>query len=782
MNAAFTRNGEKPLRILAVLNYPWDRRLGVARVWIDLAEQWRAAGHTVDKFSLSEAFPEPTNRRVLVAWRQVAFAYRAAKYIRKNAQRYDVIDCLLETLPFSKKQLGFNGLLVGRSVGSYQFYEDFEAMARQRWPARSKSKLAGRIFHALLNRHALKAVATTTRLADLLNLPNEDERASFQNDPGRELPAIVQPYGLRPEEARALAAVAAPPSGPLEEPRISFVGVWSIRKGAKDWGEIVRKIRAEIPGARFRFLGVMTDRARVLQDLNLPADTGLEIVQEFEPSELPELLRDCAVGIFPSYIEGFGIGVIEQLAAGIPTVAYDVPGPRQILQSQRETLLVAAGDVGSLVEKVLALLRMNAGACAQLRAVSRSIAAQYSWPVIAAETIRSYRKALRPSGPLVFVHPFGLRSAGGGPRILRALLKDAPIPFLSVCTRPRKPPANDIGHEIHLPLRPDFGRIEHTRFARFPHLFTPLLAGRFSRRLEKTFRAVDARAIHAIPHNGLDFHQAFQIAKKLGLPYFLQVHDDLIYSTSPLGNEPAAQAAIREAWLGADARFVISERMGAEYCRRYGARDYLVITDGLDRVADAPVQRSGNDLQIYFMGMFHLSYEENLRILLEALDQLRTEGASICVTLRCGGLRRNVTAGHEKILRILPFASEAEVQRDIESADLLYLPLPFQKGEDLFVRFSFSTKMVTYLGSGVPILYHGPQPSAVSDLLRKHDAALLTESSDPAVIAQTLRDFLADRRPGVGCASRALSLARQEFMLEDIAKKFWGTVLRCIEQ
>ncbi len=780
MNASFSRDGERPLRILAVLNYPWDRRLGVARVWVDLAEQWRAAGHTVDRFTLSEAFPDPSSNRIVVAWRQVAFAYRAARYIRRNAQRYDVIDALLETLPFSKKRLGFKGLLVGRSVGSYQFYQEFEAMARQRWPAKAKGKLAGRVFYGLLHRQAMRAVAKTTRLVDLLNVPNEDELAASQGD--RSPPVMVQPYGLRPQETQALAAIAAaPPPELATEPRISFLGMWSLRKGAKDWGEIVRRIRAEIPGARFRFLGVMTDRNQVLQDLELPSQTGLEIVQEFEPSELPELLRDCAVGIFPSYIEGFGIGLIEQLAAGIPTVAYDVPGPRQILAAQRERLLVEAGDVESLVEKVLALLRMSNETYARQRAASQSIAGQYSWPVIAAETIRAYRKALPASEALVFVQPFGLRSAGGGPRILRALLKHAPIPFLSVCTLPEKPPASDVGPEIHLPLRPYFGRIEHTRFARVPHWSTPFFARPFERRLERTMRATSARAIHAIPHSGMDFYQAYQIARKLRLPYFLQIHDDLIYSIYPFGDEAAAHAALRETWLGADARFVISERLGEEYSRRYGTKEYVLVTDGLEQVAEAPVQRSGDGLQIYFMGLFHLSYEQNLQIFLEALAQLRREGAPVTMTLRCGGVRRHVIADYEDFLRILPFASEEEVHRDMESADLLYLPLPFQKEQDLFVRFSLSTKMVTYLGSGIPILYHGPQASAAYDLLRKHDAALLPEGNDPAAIAQTLRALLADRSQGGANASRALELARKEFILREIAQRFWGKVMQCLE-
>ena len=53
---------------------------------------------------------------------------------------------------------------------------------------------------------------------------------------------------------------------------------------------------------------------------------------------------DCTVGAFPSYVEGFGLAVLEQLAAGLPTVAYNLPGPRDILKSTLPDLLVPCGD------------------------------------------------------------------------------------------------------------------------------------------------------------------------------------------------------------------------------------------------------------------------------------------------------------------------------------------------------------------------------------------------------------------------------------------------------
>src|SRR5258708_20668992 len=112
----------KPLRILGIVNLPWDPRLGAARVWLELSEQWKKAGHKIDKFCLSDAFPKPTRSRALSAWRQAIFPYRAARYVRRHAGKYDVIDCLIGTLPLSTKSPAFVVLLVGPSLAFYLPY------------------------------------------------------------------------------------------------------------------------------------------------------------------------------------------------------------------------------------------------------------------------------------------------------------------------------------------------------------------------------------------------------------------------------------------------------------------------------------------------------------------------------------------------------------------------------------------------------------------------------------------------------------------------------------
>src|SRR6476620_10802149 len=182
---------EKPLRILAVVNVPWDRRLGAARVWIELTDEWRKAGHQVEKFCLTDAFPEPASSGAHAAIRLLAFPQRAAKFIRENAERFDVIDALIGTLPFSKKSLGFHGLLVARSVGLYHLYEKFERMAAKRWAPIKKARLVGRPFYWFFGQRLRAASQASVRHCDLLNLPNSDELVCVRDEMELDKPVIV---------------------------------------------------------------------------------------------------------------------------------------------------------------------------------------------------------------------------------------------------------------------------------------------------------------------------------------------------------------------------------------------------------------------------------------------------------------------------------------------------------------------------------------------------------------------------------------------------------------
>jgi glycosyltransferase involved in cell wall biosynthesis len=168
-------------------------------------------------------------------------------------------------------------------------------------------------------------------------------------------------------------------------------------------------------------------------------------------------------------------------------------------------------------------------------------------------------------------------------------------------------------------------------------------------------------------------------------------------------------------------------------------------------------------------------------VLLQAIARAQAADPSvrISVTLRCGQINaRDIREAPN--IRVLPFGSEADVARDLEQADLVYLPLPFGATFEPFVKFSLSTKLITYLGSGVPILYHGPRIAAVADLLTENDAALVQTALDADSLATRLIQF--QKQPALARqkAANALRLARRDFTLRAQRDRFWDAIGRFV--
>jgi len=372
---------------------------------------------------------------------------------------------------------------------------------------------------------------------------------------------------------------------------------------------------------------------------------------------------------------------------------------------------------------------------------------------------------------LALVQPFGINSPGGGPRILRSLLDDAPAPFVSVCTSLRRPDDFDASYEVHLPIRPYLGRVEHTRLSGPLSVLTRLAAPWFMQRLRALFKERGVTRVHAIPH-GLDFWYAFEVAREMGLPYVLTVHDDMTYNLHDRVYLTEAMRRLATVWRESDGRMVISDAMGRAYNERYGKRPYTVVTDGLTDVAPDVCPREPERLNVYFMGSVHLSYEANFQSMLDALNRVARQRPDddVRFTVR-GGMPFDLREGAAP-LDVLDWGTQDDIEADLAEADLLYFPLPFTPEHDAFVRYSLSTKMVTYLGSGRPILYHGPDVAAAARLLDTNDAGLLACTNDVDTLASIVTSVDPDHLDAI--TRGGLRLARNQFLLRDQRSRFWS--------
>lgn len=205
---------------------------------------------------------------------------------------------------------------------------------------------------------------------------------------------IVLPYGLT--ESHKLRLSQCGPSLPKSDPVIVFLGTFDYRKGCLDFSEIFRHVLQSFPAARLKLIGtkgMCQNRGSVYRFFPKTMHDRIAVIPTFEPEALPDLLNGCAAGLFPSYREGFGIGVVEMLAAGLPVVAYDAPGPCDILP---EEWLAPRGNSRDLAEKLLTLLNHTISPALIERA--RSTADHFLWRKIALETHRAYTKALNAKG------------------------------------------------------------------------------------------------------------------------------------------------------------------------------------------------------------------------------------------------------------------------------------------------------------------------------------------------------------------------------------------------
>lgn len=327
-------------------------------------------------------------------------------------------------------------------------------------------------------------------------------------------------------------------------------------------------------------------------------------------------------------------------------------------------------------------------------------------------------------------------------------------------------------------MRPFLGGLETTRLARFGGYLEPRYAGRFRRKLSQHLINLQCTDVHIVPHSHGDFHEAFQVARELNLRVHVSIHDDIHHTAA---DHPLIQSLDQKlgiVWNGSTSRAVISAEMGRELCNRYGDQPFIVHTDGAE-TADSPLTlpASGN-LQLYFMGMFLHAYYPNFSTLCHAMarhNESSTHLQKLELKARTVGFRPPDNA-FDQFISVLPFASHDVVKSELRAATFAYLPLPFGPEYTALNRFSFSTKLVSYLASGVPILYHGPSDTAAACYIRTNNAGLVFDTLDSDTFAEQVATIIANPERYQPVSEAALISAQRDFDPPTLRQRFWRNV------
>ncbi len=178
------------------------------------------------------------------------------------------------------------------------------------------------------------------------------------------------------------------------QPTILFVGRLEPRKGFKYLLRAFPYVRQAIPNARLLVVGAYTqeDKEPYVMWARRHNVHGVRFVGPVSEEELPRYYRSCDVFCAPSTgFESFGIVLLEAMASGVPIVASDITGYRQVLHHGEEGLLVEPENERALAQALIALLN-DPDRRRQMGQIGLVRAAQYSWDKVSRQVLHYYEE------------------------------------------------------------------------------------------------------------------------------------------------------------------------------------------------------------------------------------------------------------------------------------------------------------------------------------------------------------------------------------------------------
>ncbi len=197
----------------------------------------------------------------------------------------------------------------------------------------------------------------------------------------------LEPYTGTPRHTGAFrAGWDIPPDAPL----VGIVGRLVPIKNHALFLEATRRVREQMPGARFAIIGDGELRAALEAQASAPGLAGAVTFTDFL-RDLRPAYSDLDLLVISSDNEGTPVSIIEALAAGVPVVSTAVGGVPDLLQGGRYGALVPPGDAEALAAAMIASLSAPRSDRQEVR---RAIAEAYGIERLAATLGALYRALL----------------------------------------------------------------------------------------------------------------------------------------------------------------------------------------------------------------------------------------------------------------------------------------------------------------------------------------------------------------------------------------------------
>lgn len=239
-----------------------------------------------------------------------------------------------------------------------------------------RSRLAEGLFRFVL-RHTI-LVTGTPKLARMYA-----ERYGLVGGRTRVVPNWIRTtrFQSSPEERReARRLLGIPETAKV----VLFVHRLSRRKGAHYIAEIAAEVTKRLGNAMFVIVGAGPEEDDLKRHIgNLKLQNSVRLMGEVPHRDIPNYFRAADVFFMPSDEEGFPHVLLEAMAAGIPYVASDVGGVREITPPRLNACIAPPADIKMFAEKIFELVRLPEAEIFAISSEARAWVEQYDISVVA---------------------------------------------------------------------------------------------------------------------------------------------------------------------------------------------------------------------------------------------------------------------------------------------------------------------------------------------------------------------------------------------------------------
>jgi len=167
------------------------------------------------------------------------------------------------------------------------------------------------------------------------------------------------------------------------------------QKGIPELLRTLKEVAARIPEAHLHLIGEghMTETYRkqaeglgVIEQVTFHGWMDVDAIQQF--------ISKCAVGVFPSRIESFGLSMAEAMGAGLPIVATQVGALPEFIEDGVTGRLVPPGNIPALYRAILEKLENPKYSATLANAGRERVRERFSWDQAAHKMTDIYQSIL----------------------------------------------------------------------------------------------------------------------------------------------------------------------------------------------------------------------------------------------------------------------------------------------------------------------------------------------------------------------------------------------------